>query len=189
MSGDNGNNTGTIEGLLTQLDALTEPVDFSEYAPKNCDVRHFNSFTCHIVRDYMIKQKHRPQGAVEEDLKKLRNILSKMKADVRTELISRECQALNKDELKSFKNIILDGGSALEKLECLTKEPFKRSKRHDHMNRSNLFNFAIANFKHCGGKLPSKLDKDILHYLDAIAYAAGIDPFDAQKAVQKYKNL
>ncbi len=38
MSGDNGDNTGTIEGLLTHLDALTEPVSFLEYAPKNCDV-------------------------------------------------------------------------------------------------------------------------------------------------------
>ncbi len=184
---NNDNELKEYEELRSQIDALIHSTDFSEYAPKNCDVKRFNLFTRHIVDDYMAGLKHRPQGTVEGDLKKLRNLLSKMKGDVRLELISRECQGLDKGDLEKFKNIILDGGSALEKLECLTKEPFTRSTRHDYMDRSNIFNFAIANFEHCGGKLSSKLDNDILHYLDAIAYAAGIDPFDAQKAVQKYK--
>jgi hypothetical protein len=189
MSGDDGNKTGAIEGLLTHLDALTEPVDYTEYAPKNCDVKSFIDFTHGIIRNFKGKQKHRPPGAVEKNLNKLRSLLSNMKDDLRIELISRECQDLKENQFEEFKNIILNGGSALEKLEHLTKEPFKWGTRRDHMDQKILFNLAIANFKHCGGTLSSKLNSDLLHYLDAIAEAAEIDDFDASKAVQKYKKL
>ena len=187
MSGDYSNDAGTIEGLLTRLDNLTEPVDFSEYAPKNCDAKRFIFFTRRIVEDYLTGLKHRPQGAVARNLDKLHTLLSEMKADLRYELISRECQDLKGDEFEEYKNIILDNGSTLEKLERLAKAPFKRSTRHDHMNRTNLFNFAIAFFVFCGGELSSKLDSELLLYLDAIAEAAEIGDIDTAKVVQKYK--
>lgn len=184
---NNGNEIGKYEELQGQIDALIHSADFSAYAPKSCDVESFNNFTLGIVQNYQSRKEHRPQGAVERDLKKLRDLLSKMNADVRAEIISRECLGLKEDQLEDFKDIILRGGSALGKLERLVEKPFTRSTRRDYTDRRNMFNFAIANFVSSGGKLSSKLDSDLMHYLDAIAYAAGVDPFDAQKAVQKYR--
>ncbi|MBT6582973.1 MAG: hypothetical protein HON77_01600 [Gammaproteobacteria bacterium] len=168
------------------------PNDCPTDCPEDCDVKPFDAFSNTLVVDTIMApltnpRGHRSQRNVERDLNKLRRLLADLKEDVRIELISRECQDLKADELDKAKKIILNGGSALTKLELLAAKPFKRSIRHDAMDRANLFNFAIANFVSQGGELSTRLDSSLLHYLDAIAIAAGIEPFDALKAVQRYK--
>ncbi len=169
------------------------PDDCPANCPEDCGVTRFNNFSHRIVSQYCLAglkdpNGHRPQRAIERDLNKLRKALADLKNDVRNELVSRECQDLTVDELDEFKKIVLDGSSTLKKLEQLASAPFIRNNRHDTMERRNLIDFAIENFKSYGGEPSTGLQSLIADYLDAIAIAAGIEPFDAPRAVRDSKN-
>lgn len=162
--------------------------DFSDYCPNGGDTAHFNGLSEKIVANYMNAPTLRPQRDIERDIDKLRRLLAGLEDDVRSELISREYQDMKGTEFSEILKVALDGGSTLEKLERHVEAKFKRQVRHDASARADLIKFAIANFESFGGEWSAKAQSPFVHYLDALAMAANIDPFDAPKAVQDFVN-
>ena len=160
--------------------------NFSDYCPKGGDTARFNGLSERIVANYMNAPTLRSQRDIERDIDKLRRLLADLADDVRTELISREYQDMKGAEYSEILKVALDGGSTLEKLERHVKAKFKRDVRHDASARADLIKFAIANFEAFGGKLSARAQSPFVHYLDALAVAANIDPFDAPKAMQDF---
>ena len=162
--------------------------DFSDFCPTGGDIARFNGLSDTIVANYMNAPTLRPQRDIERDINKLRRLLAGLKDDVRSELISREYQDMKDAEYSEILKVALDGGSTLEKLERHVKAKFKRHVRLEASARAYLIMFAIANFESFGGEWSARAKSPFVHYLDALATAANIDPFDAPKAVQDFVN-
>ena len=161
-------------------------VDWPKYCPPTCpadDMKRFVGFSNLIVTNYMNRSTHRPQGDVERDFAKLRNHLTSLRDDVRSEIYNRECRDVGGDEFVAGR---LKFGFALEILERLVQPKFKRPVRHDAMDRAELIKFAIANFQSFGGELPNEVQNDFVGYLEALAHAAGILAFDGPKALEDF---
>lgn len=164
------------------------PDDWPKNCPLNCpndDMKCFVGLSDLIVTNYLNRLKHRPQGDVERDFKKLRNSLTSLRDDVRSEIFSRECRDVGRDEFSAGR---LKFGFALEILERLVQPAFERPVRYDAMDRTELIKFAIANFQSFGRELPGKKQDDFIGYLEALADAAAISPFDGPKALADFVN-
>jgi hypothetical protein len=164
------------------------PKDCPVGCPVVCKMEHFICLSDKIVTNYLNSPKPRPKGAVEGDLNKLRSVLANMNDDVRTELIRREYQDMKDAGHSEIIKVALDGCSTLEKLERHVRAKFQRLVRQDAILRSELIMFAIATFEAFDGEHSSKALSPFVGYLDALAKAAGICPFDAPKAVQDFVN-
>lgn len=84
----------------------------------------------------------------------------------------------------------LNGGSALEKLERFAAAPFQWPIQRDGLARANLIKMAKMNYESCGEEISKNNSctarSPFVEYLEVLAIEAGIDTFEAPKAVRDF---
>ena len=80
------------------------------------------------------------------------------------------------------------GGAAVFLLGRLASTDLKRSVRKDGQARREFIVNAVATFAMHGGEISEKTGSQFLGYLEALAESAGIDPFDAPKALRVFRD-
>lgn len=81
---------------------------------------------------------------------------------------------------------VLNGGSAVEKLERLVKKSFSRPVQRDGAARAKLIMQASLNFKSCGGEVASTVGSEFVRYVEDLSTGPGIKPIEGPSAVRYY---
>lgn len=162
--------------------------DYSDYCPnKDCDT--FDNESNKTVDIYINSEALRPQAKINKEIRRLRKAIAALSPDTTQVLVAREARLVPDTNIQAYlKNMghLSGGGAAVFLLQRLVSADLNRSVRKDGQARREFIVNAIATFATHGGEVSGKLGSEFLDYLEALAQDAGIEPFDAPKALRVF---
>jgi len=162
--------------------------DYSYYCPGgNCEA--FEKESKQTVNIYANSEALRPQAEINKEIRRLRKAIAALSPDTTQVLVAREARLVPDTNIQAYlKNMgqLSGGEAAVFLLQRLVSADLNRSVRKDGQARREFIVNAIATFVTHGGEVSGKLGSEFLDYLEALAQDAGIEPFDAPKALRVF---
>jgi hypothetical protein len=168
---------------------------YKELCPRKDGVLSFISSTETVVARFKESDEPLPPRKINSELGRLRTAVSKLSSETREEIGSRELlqwqyarpnERWFDDEYFRKGKLIKDNGSALDLLEKLVADDFKRKDDRDAVKRVNLISGAAFIFTTHGGKIEAGRNSPFVKYLDFLFLDVGMEQADVPKAVRDF---